>query len=60
MVLHVGTCHGCGLELPRGEQSYDCKFMASAECWSSFEGVLATEYENTVLFGEIHQLTVDA
>jgi hypothetical protein len=39
---------------------YDRKFHATAECWSVFEEVLTKEYENAVLFGQIHQLTVDA
>ncbi|MCM3904937.1 MAG: DUF5946 family protein [Pyrinomonadaceae bacterium] len=42
------------------ERSYDRKFHASAECWSVFEEVLAVEFQNAVLFGQVHQLTVDA
>ncbi len=53
-------CPGCGLEIPLSERSYDRKFHASAECWSVFEEVLAVEFQNAVLFGQVHQLTVDA
>lgn len=53
-------CPGCGLEMPRGAAVYDRKFHASAECWALFEEVLAAEYQNAVLFGQVHQLTVDA
>jgi hypothetical protein len=59
MALQMRTCPGCGLEMPMGEQSYDRKFHASAECWSVFEEVLAAEFQNPVLFGQVHQLTVD-
>ena len=54
------TCPGCGLEMPRCKLTYDRKFHASAECWSLFEEVLATEFQNAVLFGQVHQMTVDA
>jgi len=59
MPLQMRTCPGCGLELPVGERGYDRKFHASAECWSVFEEVLAAEFQNAVLFGQVHQLTVD-
>lgn len=45
--------------MPPGGRSYDRKFHASAECWSVFEEVLASEFQNAVLFGQVHQLTVD-
>jgi hypothetical protein len=32
----------------------------SRECWSVYTEVLAAEYSNAVLFGQVHQLTVDA
>ena len=59
MALQVRQCPGCGLETPVSERGYDRKFNASAECWSLFEEVLAAEFQNPVLFGQIHQLTVD-
>ncbi len=57
--LQLSTCPGCGLEMPLSERPYDRKFYASAECWSLFEEVLAAEFQNPVLFGQVHQLTVD-
>jgi hypothetical protein len=35
-------------------------YNTSAECWDLYTEVLATEYSNAFLFGQIHQLTVDA
>lgn len=35
-------------------------FHASPECWTVFGEVLAAEYSNAVLFGQVHQITVDA
>ena len=46
--------------MPAGRRHYDRKFNATAECWSVFEEVLAGEFENAVLFGRVHQLSVDA
>ena len=45
--------------MPLSEQGYARKFHASPECWSVFEEVLAVEFQNAVLFGQAHQLTVD-
>lgn len=59
MVSQTTMCPGCGLEMPSGPLPYDRKFHASAECWAVFEQVLATEYQNAVLFGQVHQMTVD-
>ena len=60
MAPQMRTCPGCGLEMPLSDRSYDRKFHASAECWSLFEEVLAAEFQNPDLFGQVHQLTVDA
>lgn len=60
MALQMRSCPGCGLEMPLSERIYDRKFHASAECWSAFEEVLAVEFQNAVLFSQVHQLTVDA
>jgi hypothetical protein len=35
-------------------------YNASPECWSVYTEVLGAEYSNAVLFGQVHQLTVDA
>jgi Family of unknown function (DUF5946) len=56
----MARCPGCGLEAPPSGRGYDRKFFASAECWTLFEEVLAREFQNAVLFGQVHQLTVDA
>jgi len=37
-----------------------CYYNTSAECWDLYTEVLGTEYSNALLFGQIHQLTVDA
>jgi hypothetical protein len=54
------SCPGCGLERPASGISYERKFHASAECWALFEEVIGREFESAVLFGQAHQLTVDA
>ena len=54
------TCPSCRLEMPRGELAYDGYFHCSSECWSVCTGVIGAEFENMVLFGQVHQLTVDA
>ena len=42
---------------PANPRSY---YNTSAECWDLYTEVLGTEYSNAVLFGQVHQLTVDA
>jgi len=55
------VCPGCGLGLPKREQArYDGGFNTSPECWEVFTEVLGKEFSNAVLFGQVHQLTVDA
>jgi len=54
------ACPGCGLVEPASGRAYDRKFHASAECWALFDQVLAAEFQNAVLFGRAHQMTVDA
>ena len=39
---------------------YDGAFHASAACWALFGDVLAREFSNVLLFGQVHQLSVDA
>jgi hypothetical protein len=54
-------CPGCALVMPAGNAiRYDGYFNASAECWSVFTEVIGREFSNAVLFGQVHQLTVDA
>src|SRR5260370_6277984 len=45
--------------MPLTDRGYDRQFHASAECWSLFEEVLAAEFQNPILFRQVHQLTVD-
>lgn len=54
-------CPGCGLVLPPSDTAaYDGYYNASPECWSVYTEVLAEEYGSAVLYGQVHQLTVDA
>lgn len=46
--------------MPASERRYDRKFHASPECWSVFEEVIGIEFQAPALFGQVHQLTVDA
>src|SRR5436309_7256574 len=53
-------CPGCGLAMPlRADERYDGDYNTSPECWGVFTEVLGKEFENAVLFGQVHQLTVD-
>ncbi len=50
----------CSGTFPRAESTTTHRYIRSApECWAAFGEVLAREYENPVLFGAVHQLTVD-
>src|SRR5258706_9429501 len=54
-------CPGCGLSMPPiGAATYDGYFNTSQECWSVFTEVIGAEFSNAALFGQVHQLTVDA
>ena len=35
-------------------------YNASAECWTVYSETLGAEYSHAVIFGQVHQLTVDA
>lgn len=35
-------------------------YNASGECWDVYTEVLGREYSDAVIFGQVHQLTVDA
>ena len=39
---------------------YDGYFNVSPECWSVFTEVIAKDYSDAEVFGQVHQLTVDA
>jgi len=55
------TCPGCGLRMPVRQASTTSRgyYNVSDECWDLYTEVLGTEYSNAVLFGQVHQLTVD-
>jgi hypothetical protein len=47
--------------MPRRENSPpDGYYNTSPECWAVYTEVLAAEYSNALLFGQVHQLTVDS
>jgi hypothetical protein len=46
--------------MPIGQQVYDGYFHCSPECWGVFTEVIGAEFSNAILFGQVHQLTVDA
>ncbi len=39
--------------------AYHGYYNTSPECWSVYTEVLGSEFSNEVLFGQVHQLTVD-
>lgn len=54
------ACPGCGLLMPRRPTlTMHSYYNQSAECWAVYTEVLAAEYSNAVLFGQVHQMTVD-
>ncbi|HEX9902274.1 MAG TPA: DUF5946 family protein [Acidobacteriota bacterium] len=55
------VCPGFGLRLPRSAAArYNGYYSTSPECWGVYAEVLAKEFSHALLFGEVHQLTVDA
>lgn len=47
--------------MPRSPGTLNTSYYhASPECWTVFGEVLAAQYTNAVLFGQVHQITVDA
>ena len=61
MTLKERPCPGCGLRMPvRHGALYDGYYHTSPECWAVFTEVLGAEYGNVTVFGQVHQLTVDA
>lgn len=54
-------CPSCGLRMPaRKTTTSRGYYNTSDECWDLYTEVLGTEYSNAFLFGQVHQLTVDA
>ena len=60
MDVPKSRCPGGGAELAAGALPYRGYYNASAECWAEYTQVLGREYQDAVLFGQVHQLTVDA
>jgi len=60
VIMNEVRCPGCGLVMPKREvATYHGYYNASPECWLVYTEVLAAEYSSAVLFGQVHQLTVD-
>jgi hypothetical protein len=60
-VLQETICPGCGLRMPARQTTTSRGYYnVSDECWDLYTEVLATEYSNAFLFGQVHQLTVDS
>jgi len=60
-VLQETVCPGCGLKMPASKTTtFRSYYRTNAECWDLYTEVLGNEYSNAVLFGQVHQLTVDA
>ena len=54
------VCPGCGLRMPGSDTAvYDGYYNTTPECWSVYTEVLGAEFGNSVVFGQVHQLTVD-
>lgn len=54
------VCPGCGSSLPfTGTASYDGYYNTSPACWQVYTQVLGAEFGDALLFGQVHQLTVD-
>jgi len=61
-VLQETICPGCGLRMPARTTTTTSRgyYNVSDECWELYTEVLGSEYSNAVLFGQVHQLTVDS
>ena len=59
--LKQRRCPGCGLAMPVNRwAAYEGHYHTSPECWSIYAEVLGREYNDPVLLGGVHSLTVDA
>lgn len=54
------ACPGCTLRMPASDRTYDGSYHTSPECWSVYTEVLGAEFGNAILYGAVHQLTVDS
>ncbi len=53
-------CFACGGLFPPTDGPTHKYMLSSPGCWAAYGAVLAREYENAVLFGAVHLLTVGA
>jgi Family of unknown function (DUF5946) len=53
-------CFACGGSFEHAEGPTHKYMLSSSGCWKAYGEVLAREYENPMLFGAVHRLTVDA
>lgn len=55
------VCPGCRLRMPAQPQlEYGGYYHCSPECWLVYSEVLGSQFSNAVVFGAVHQMTVDA
>jgi hypothetical protein len=55
----MGSCPGCGLELPGSAQPWDPRSLASEACHALYGEVAGFESRHVVVLGPWHQLLVD-
>ena len=56
----IDKCFACGGSFVAVEGPTHQYMASSPGCWNAYGEVLAREYENPMLFGAVHRLTVDA
>lgn len=54
------TCFSCGGRFPAHDGATHATMLSSPGCWKAYGDVLAREYEDPLLFGRVHTLTVAA
>lgn len=60
MAATESICLGCGLRMPVSKNAeYRGYYNTTPECWSVYAEALGQEYSNAIVFGQVHQLTVD-
>ncbi|HEU4509390.1 MAG TPA: DUF5946 family protein [Pyrinomonadaceae bacterium] len=61
-VLQETFCPGCGLRMPARTNRTTSRgyYNVSEECWDLYTEVLGRECCDAVVFGQVHQLTVDS
>ena len=57
----TSLCPGCRLQMPVDDRSvYDGYYNCSSECWEIYGELLGQQFSNAVIFGHVHQMTVDS